>query len=214
MFGMFKKKKDKSKAFELTEQEIKEIEEFKRKQRVKPIVSELTVVCLPSIDFNVDIEGFHTKELMKALAEAGVNVIYINDCEEYYQVDDIEYPYEHLPNFHLVRYGTPSRHLFRGRVVYWVTNSEFVFSVRTARANLLIYNPVDMHHKDWNKYLVDMEKESDLVFYYDKVFDEKVGKHNKNVHYIELEMNTEYDVAARLIIDKIAELPNRKPLLE
>lgn len=165
-----------------------------------------TIVYLPAIDFYSDLFGKRPQRLLKELAEIGYKVVYMNSCEEYYQVDELEYPYPELPNFIVSRAGTNIRSLMQDRIVYWVNDSRLASSVETAYPNLVVFDSLtdpDKFEKGKHK----MEAISDVVL----ITPERIYEHGRycpSVHIITAE---EFEIKERAeqVAKIIDQLPNR-----
>lgn len=192
---------------------IRNIVEFVKDDYIdKKVDYPITFVYLPCVDFYSDQLNRRPQKIMKALAELGCNVIFINTSEIFYQVDDIEYPYPNLPNFHLVRVGQNVRHLFKGRVVYWINDSRYYNSVDQSGADLVVYDSLT-DPDGLEKYKYEMEKKADIVFITpDRIYEH--GRYCKEVHIL-LDDDTEsWRQRAAGILEIIERVPDRpKPLM-
>lgn len=170
-------------------------------------VTETTIVYLPAIDFHSERFGRRPQRLLKALAEVGYHVIYLNSSDEYYQVDDFEYPYENLPHFVVARAGQPVRHLFgHNRIVYWVNDSRLSDSVDAAYPHLVIFDSLtdpDQYEKQKHA----MEAVADTVF----ITPERIYEHGKHCAHVHLITAEEFEIQERAeqIAKIIDHLPNR-----
>lgn len=165
-----------------------------------------TIVYLPAIDFYSESFGRRPQRLLKELAELGYNVVYINSCSEFYQVDQLEYPFAELPNFVVARAGTNVRSLMQGRVVYWVNDSRMASSVETAYPNLVVFDSLtdpDRFEKDKHK----MEAVADVVL----ITPERIYEHGRHCSHIHVITADEFEIKERAeqVAKIIDELPNR-----
>ncbi|PYE51417.1 hypothetical protein HUB98_05370 [Paenibacillus barcinonensis] len=166
-----------------------------------------TIVYLPAIDFHSERFAKRPQRLLKALAEIGYNIIYINSNDEYYQVDDLEYPYSLLPHFVVARAGQNVRALFgQNRIVYWVNDSRLTSSVEAAYPDLVVYDSLtdpDQYEKQKHA----MEAIADVVF----ITPERIYEHGRYCSHIHLITAEEYELRERAeqIAGIIDQLPNR-----
>ncbi|WP_427052013.1 hypothetical protein [Paenibacillus sp. TC-CSREp1] len=166
-----------------------------------------TIIYLPAIDFHSERFAKRSQRLLKALAEIGYHVIYINSNDEYYQVDDLEYPYEGLPHFVVARAGQNVRTLFgHNRIVYWVNDSRLASSVEAAYPDLVVYDSLtdpDQYEKQKHA----MEAVADVVF----ITPERIYEHGRYCSQVHLITAEEYELHERAeqIAGIIDQLPNR-----
>ncbi|WMT39297.1 hypothetical protein RE628_17750 [Paenibacillus sp. D2_2] len=165
-----------------------------------------TIVYLPALDFNGELFGRRPQRLLKELAEIGYNVVYINCCDEYYQVEELEYPYPELHNFVVARAGTNVRSLMQDRVVYWVNDSRMASSVETAYPNLVVFDSLtdpERFEKDKHK----MEAIADVVL----ITPERIYEHGRYCAHIHVITAEEFEIKQRAeqIARIIDDLPNR-----
>ncbi|PQP82107.1 hypothetical protein C0Q44_20870 [Paenibacillus sp. PCH8] len=174
--------------------------------------TDTTIVYLPAIDFHSERFGRRPQRLLKALAEVGYNVIYLNSSDEFYQVDALENPYPELPSFVVARVGQNVRNLFRGdRVVYWVNDSRLSSSVETAYPDLVVFDSLtDPDHYEKDKH--GMEAIADVVF----ITPERIYEHGKYCSHVHLITAEEFEIQERAeqVARIIDDLPNRSaPLM-
>lgn len=170
-------------------------------------VTDTTIVYLPAIDFHSERFAKRPQRLLKALAEIGYHIIYMNSNDEYYQVDDLEYPYPGLPNFVVARAGQNVRSLFgHNRIVYWVNDSRLASSVEASYPDLVVYDSLtDPDQYEMQKHA--MEAVADVVF----ITPERIYEHGRfcsNVHLITAE-DYELNERAEQIAGIIDHLTNR-----
>ncbi|MFX3646426.1 MAG: hypothetical protein ACE3K2_02985 [Paenibacillus sp.] len=166
-----------------------------------------TIVYLPAIDFHSERFGRRPQRLLKALAEVGYNVIYINSNDEFYQVDALEYPHPELPNFVVARVGQNVRPLFQGdRVIYWVNDSRLVSSVETAYPDLVVFDSLT-DPEQYEKHKHKMEAVADVVF----ITPERIYEHGKYCSHVHLVTADEFEIKERAeqVAQIIDALPNR-----
>lgn len=187
-----------------------EVEEFDMEEfnfsRYSPKVN-TTIVYLPAIDFHSESFGRRPQRLLKELAELGYNVVYINSSEEFYQVDELEYPFPELPNFVVARAGTNVRSLMQGgRVVYWVNDSRMASSVETAYPNLVVFDSLTDPEK-FEKGKHKMEAVADVVL----ITPERIYEHGNYCSHIHVITADEFEIKERAeqVAKIIDELPNR-----
>ncbi|UPK41994.1 hypothetical protein [Paenibacillus pabuli] len=171
-----------------------------------------TIVYLPAIDFHSERFGRRPQRILRELAAIGYHVIYINSSDEFYQVDELEYPHPELPNFVVARVGQNVRSLFEGeRVIYWVNDSRLASSVETSYPNLVVFDSLtdpDLFEKDKHR----MEAVADVVF----ITPERIYEHGKYCAHVHLITADEFEIRERAeqVAQIIDELPNRSaPLM-
>jgi len=169
--------------------------------------ADTTIVYLPAIDYHSELFERRPQRLLKELAELGYHVIYMNTSDEYYQVEDLEYPFPELPHFAVARAGTNVRSLMQGRrVVYWVNDSRLASSVETSYPDLVVFDSLtDPERFERDKHR--MEAVADVVF----ITPERIYEHGlycSSIHVITAE---EFEIKERAeqVAKLIDELPNR-----
>lgn len=193
------------------------VAQYVEQENFKP-KGELTIVYFPTVDFYSDTVNQRPQNLMKAFAELGVNVIFINNSYAFYQVDDIECPYPELPNFHIARIGVNTRHLLKGRIVYWINHSKFHTSMASTHANLVVFDVTEAF-RDQMPGVLDYKKEMELQSDIGVASSTEMSWHfgakfrHSNVVIVPDDGNKTWKEKAIKIMDRIENTPNRKPPL-
>ncbi|MBO8168631.1 MAG: glycosyltransferase [Thermoanaerobacteraceae bacterium] len=125
----------------------------------------ITILYPPSIDYRFMYQ--RPQQLMKAFAELGCNVIYVNPAQMYPQAVPVERPFAHLPNFQVVQKDVNYQHLLHGKVVLWLTVAFHYDKADMFQPDLTVFDSVDNPEEEfsmWKKYLPLMESRADIIF--------------------------------------------------
>jgi hypothetical protein len=137
----------------------------------------ITIIYPPSMDYNFMHQ--RPQQLMKAFAQAGANVIYINPANIFPNVPDIVRPFKDLPNFTIVKQGVDYKHLIKGKVVIYAAVNQGKFIDETPH-DLSVFDSCDLATDEfsaWKNVVPIMEQKTDLTCASAKViYDEHVGR--------------------------------------
>lgn len=126
--------------------------------------AEITIVYPPSIDYFFMHQ--RPQQMMKALAEAGANVIFINPADLFPQAEKIFYPFPDLPNFIVLHRSIDYRKYARGKIVFWCAVNQSSF-IQSYDHDLAVFNSCDLATDEfsaWKTQVPIMEKLTQITF--------------------------------------------------
>jgi len=127
---------------------------------------DITIVYPPAIDYKFMYQRPH--QMMKAFAQIGCNVVFINPANIYRQDVAIETPFKHLPNFRVVRRGVdPAAFgLLKGKVVLWCAVNQADY-IRRHKHDLAVFDSCDLASDEfsvWKPVVPVMESLTQITF--------------------------------------------------
>lgn len=138
----------------------------------------ITIIYPPALDYNFMHQ--RPQQLMKAFAQHGANVIYINPADRYPQVKDVVRPYSDLPNFIVVREGVRFERFLKGKVVVYCPVNQLGFLDRFKHYHLSIFDSCDLatdEFAQWQEIIPALEKRVDFICASAKIiYDDHVSK--------------------------------------
>lgn len=137
----------------------------------------ITIIYPPAMDYNFMHQ--RPQQLMKAFAQAGAKVIYINPADIRPQHVPMFTPFPELQNFIVVKKGIPYDHLIEGKVVIYSAVNQGKF-IDENRHDLAVFDSCDLATDEfisWKTTIPLMEKRVNIVCASAKViYDEHVSR--------------------------------------
>ncbi|OCA83006.1 hypothetical protein A8F94_17830 [Bacillus sp. FJAT-27225] len=144
----------------------------------------ITIIYPPAIDYKFMHQ--RPQQMMKALAELGANILFINPQTFFDQKEPIETPFPHLPNFKVIKTDVDIEPFIKGKVVLWcAVNQEK--AIEQYKHDLAILDSCDLPSDEfsvWNKLIPIMEEKCDLIFATAPPIFNEHKKNGRNVYLI------------------------------
>jgi glycosyltransferase involved in cell wall biosynthesis len=131
---------------------------------IELLPAEITIVYPPAIDYFFMHQ--RPQQMMKALAEVGANVIFINPADLFDQDDKVYYPFPHLPNFLVLHRSIDFRNYVKGKVVFWCAVNQSSF-IQSYSHDLAVFDSCDLPSDEfsaWKELIPVMEKNTQITF--------------------------------------------------
>jgi glycosyltransferase involved in cell wall biosynthesis len=168
----------------------------------------ITIIYPPSMDYNFMHQ--RPQQLMKAFAQAGATVIYINPADIYPYVEDISIPFALLPNFIVVKKGVPYEHLIEGRVVIYAAVNQGEFIDETPH-DLSVFDSCDLATDEfvaWKDVVPQMEQRTDLTCTSAQIIYDEHVKRGANTILVPNGADYEHFAPAAKRLDRPKDMPN------
>lgn len=141
------------------------------------VTQDITIIYPPALDYNFMHQ--RPQQLMKAFAQAGANVIYINPANKFPDVEDVVRPFIDTPRFTVVKKGVPYEKYVKGKVVLYCAVNQSKFIDET-RHDLAVFDSCDLASDEfsvWKKHIPLLEQRVGLVCASSKiVYDDHVSR--------------------------------------
>lgn len=124
----------------------------------------ITIVYPPAIDYRFMHQ--RPQQMMKAFAQAGANVVFINPADLYEQEEPIYYPFEDLPNFVVIHRSVDFKPFVKGRLVFWCAVNQGWF-IDCYDHDLAVFDSCDLAKGEfsaWKDVVPVMERKTQLTF--------------------------------------------------
>ncbi|WP_274650662.1 glycosyltransferase [Paenibacillus humicola] len=125
---------------------------------------DLTIVYPPAIDYQFMHQ--RPQQMMKALAQAGANVVFINPADLFPQETPVYHPFPELPNFTVIHRSVDFKPLVKGKLVFWCAVNQGWF-IDCYDHDLAIFDSCDLaagEFSAWSGIIPVMEKKTQLTF--------------------------------------------------
>ncbi|MFB9328579.1 hypothetical protein ACFFSY_21810 [Paenibacillus aurantiacus] len=126
--------------------------------------STITIVYPPAIDYRFMHQ--RPQQMMKALAQAGANVVFINPADLYDQEEPVYYPFEELPNFVIIHRSVDFKPYVKGKLVFWCAVNQGWF-IDCYEHDLAVFDSCDLAKGEfsaWKDVVPVMERKTQLIF--------------------------------------------------
>lgn len=174
----------------------------------------LTIIYPPAIDYKFMYQRPH--QLMKAFAELGINVIYMNPADHFPQPQAVMQPFSHLPHFRVLSPKANPRDYIEGDVVLWCAIGRDTW-IPHFQPRLVVYDSVDLAAGEFASHrplIPRMEAKADIIFASAQVIYEDHRSRRDNVFLLPNAGDYRHFFRAlNRIGQRPADLPNATPLI-
>lgn len=128
------------------------------------MTTELTIVYPPAIDYHFMYQ--RPQQMMKALAQAGANVVFISPADLMPQAEPVFRPFPELPNFTVIHRSVDFRPFVKGKLVLWCAVNQGGF-IDCHKHDLAVFDSCDLATDEfsaWKDVVPVMERKTQLTF--------------------------------------------------
>lgn len=180
----------------------------------KTITKDLTFIYPPVFDYNFMFQ--RPQQMLKALAEAGANVLYINSEEFYPQLDPVSIPFPELPNFKVLRKEVPISNYIHGKVILWCATIALPF-LNTIPHDYVILDSCDLAEEEFQiqrSFLPEMEMRANMIVASSQAIVDDHATRGKKSVLVQNGADYEHFKAASLPIGAMPlEFPTKRPII-
>ncbi|WP_316570814.1 hypothetical protein [Neobacillus sp. YIM B06451] len=174
---------------------------------------EITIIYPPAIDYKFMHQ--RPQQMMKAMAELGVNVLFLNPETFFDQDKPVEVPFSHLPNFRVVKKDVDISPFIEGKKVLWCAVNQ-AKQIDLHKPDLAIFDSCDLPSDEfsvWKSYIPEMEEKCDIIFATSPPIYNEHKANGKNVYLLPNGADFEhFKKASSPIGDRPKDLPSTKGL--
>ncbi|ANE45272.1 hypothetical protein SY83_01805 [Paenibacillus swuensis] len=126
--------------------------------------TEITIIYPPAIDYQFMHQRPH--QMMKAFAQAGANVVFINPADLFPQHEPVIQPYPELPDFRVIHRSVDYKPYIRGKVVFWCAVNQGWF-IDSNDHDLAVFDSCDLAADEfsaWHQLVPVMERKTAITF--------------------------------------------------
>jgi glycosyltransferase involved in cell wall biosynthesis len=125
---------------------------------------DITIIYPPAIDYQFMYQ--RPQQMMKAMAQAGANVIFINPADLFPQDIPVYNPFPELSNFTVIHRSVDFRPLVKGKLVFWCAVNQGWF-IDCYDHDLAVFDSCDLAADEfsaWRELVPVMERKTRLTF--------------------------------------------------